>query len=263
MSRASKYESQSIRYLRDLHSSVRSRSASIRRRPRGPTSCFCSPTTWARYDVGWHGSEIKTPNLDKLALAGARLEQFYVQPVCSPTRAALLTGRYPMRHGLQVGVVRPWAEYGLPLEERTLPAGAAGGRLSDGDRRQVAPGALSARVSADAARLRSSIRPLQRCARLLHAHPRRRLRLASRRPRKPRRRLLDAPDRARGRAADARARPEPAAVSLRAVQRRPRAAPGAGQSYTEPYAQLDERRRTLRRHGRGDGRSGRPDRRRD
>jgi len=74
------------------------------------------------YDVGWRGSEIKTPNLDKLAFGGARLEQFYVQPVCSPTRAALLTGRYPMRHGLQTGVVRPWAQYGLPLEERTLPA---------------------------------------------------------------------------------------------------------------------------------------------
>lgn len=71
-------------------------------------------------DVGFHGSEIKTPFLDGLAAAGARLEQFYVQPVCSPTRAALMTGRYPMRHGLQVGVVRPWAQYGLPLEERTL-----------------------------------------------------------------------------------------------------------------------------------------------
>ena len=72
-------------------------------------------------DVGWRGGEIKTPNLDKLAFSGARLEQFYVQPVCSPTRAALLTGRYPMRHGLQMGVVRPWAQYGLPLNERTLP----------------------------------------------------------------------------------------------------------------------------------------------
>jgi arylsulfatase A-like enzyme len=72
-------------------------------------------------DVGFHGSEIKTPHIDKLAAGGARLEAFYVQPVCSPTRAALMTGRYPMRHGLQVGVVRPWAQYGLPLEERTLP----------------------------------------------------------------------------------------------------------------------------------------------
>src|SRR5207249_18481 len=72
-------------------------------------------------DVGFNGGrDIKTPHLDKLAAAGARLEAFYVQPVCSPTRAALMTGRYPMRHGLQVGVVRPWAQYGLPLEERTL-----------------------------------------------------------------------------------------------------------------------------------------------
>jgi arylsulfatase A-like enzyme len=73
-------------------------------------------------DVGFTGGkEIRTPNLDALAAAGARLQEFYVQPVCSPTRAALMTGRYPMRHGLQVGVVRPWAQYGLPLDERTLP----------------------------------------------------------------------------------------------------------------------------------------------
>jgi arylsulfatase A-like enzyme len=72
-------------------------------------------------DVGFNGcTDIKTPNLDRLAASGVRLDQFYVQPVCSPTRAALMTGRYPMRHGLQVGVVRPWAQYGLPLEERTL-----------------------------------------------------------------------------------------------------------------------------------------------
>jgi arylsulfatase A-like enzyme len=74
-----------------------------------------------REDCGFMGGkEIKTPHIDKLATAGAALDAFYVQPVCSPTRAALMTGRYPMRHGLQVGVVRPWAQYGLPLEERTL-----------------------------------------------------------------------------------------------------------------------------------------------
>ncbi len=80
---------------------------------------LCDDLGWT--DVGWHGSEIKTPHLDKLADGGAKLEQFYVLPVCSPTRAALLTGRYPIRHGLQSGVVRPFAQYGLPLEERTLP----------------------------------------------------------------------------------------------------------------------------------------------
>jgi arylsulfatase A-like enzyme len=71
-------------------------------------------------DVGYHGGNVKTPNIDKLAAEGTRLEQFYVQPVCSPTRSSLMTGRYPMRYGLQVGVVRPWAKHGLPLEERTL-----------------------------------------------------------------------------------------------------------------------------------------------
>jgi arylsulfatase A-like enzyme len=74
---------------------------------------------WA--DVGWQGGEIKTPHLDKLANGGAKLKQFYVMPVCSPTRAALMTGRYPIRYGLQVGVVRPWARHGLPLDEVTLP----------------------------------------------------------------------------------------------------------------------------------------------
>lgn len=72
-------------------------------------------------DVGFHGGEIKTPNLDRLAASGARLEQFYVQSVCSPTRAALMTGKYPSRLGLHVGVVRPWAQFGLPLEEEILP----------------------------------------------------------------------------------------------------------------------------------------------
>ncbi|MBI4581634.1 MAG: arylsulfatase [Planctomycetes bacterium] len=72
------------------------------------------------HDVGFHGSEIKTPRLDALAKAGTELNQFYVQPVCSPTRAALMTGRYPIRYGFQVGVVRPWDKHGLPLEERTL-----------------------------------------------------------------------------------------------------------------------------------------------
>src|SRR3712207_5466206 len=61
-------------------------------------------------DVGFNGGkDIKTPHIDSIAAAGARFESFYVQPLCSPTRAALMTGRYPMRYGFQVGVVRPWA----------------------------------------------------------------------------------------------------------------------------------------------------------
>jgi arylsulfatase A-like enzyme len=71
-------------------------------------------------DVGYQGGTIKTPHIDALAAAGTRLDHFYVQPVCSPTRSSLMTGRYPMRYGLQSGVVRPWARHGLPLTERTL-----------------------------------------------------------------------------------------------------------------------------------------------
>lgn len=86
-----------------------------------PHIVFLLADDLGRVDCGFMGgTEIKTPSLDRLAKQGAILDAFYVQPVCSPTRAALMTGRYPMRYGLQVGVVRPFAEYGLPLEERTL-----------------------------------------------------------------------------------------------------------------------------------------------
>jgi arylsulfatase A-like enzyme len=65
------------------------------------------------------GKEIATPVIDRLAKEGTILENSYVQPVCSPTRAALLTGRYPIRTGVY-SVVTPGAHWGLPLNERTL-----------------------------------------------------------------------------------------------------------------------------------------------
>jgi arylsulfatase A-like enzyme len=76
-------------------------------------------------DVGYRGSEIRTPHLDRLAAEGVKLEQFYVQPVCTPTRAAFLTGQYPMRLGLQLGVIKPGSRHGLPLSARTLPQALA------------------------------------------------------------------------------------------------------------------------------------------
>jgi arylsulfatase A-like enzyme len=51
-------------------------------------------------DIGYHDSEVRTPNLDKLAGTGVRLERHYVYPTCSPTRAGLLTGRAPSRFGI-------------------------------------------------------------------------------------------------------------------------------------------------------------------
>ncbi len=48
-------------------------------------------------DVGWHGAKIRTPVLDRLAREGVELTQHYVNPQCSPTRSALLSGRYASR----------------------------------------------------------------------------------------------------------------------------------------------------------------------
>jgi arylsulfatase A-like enzyme len=72
-------------------------------------------------DVGFHGSDIRTPTLDALAAKGAKLEQFYAQPMCTPTRAAAMTGRYPMRYGLQTAVIPQGHTYGLPTDEWLLP----------------------------------------------------------------------------------------------------------------------------------------------
>ena len=65
--------------------------------------------------------DIKTPNIDKLANEGVRLEKFYGKPVCTPSRAALMTGRYPMRHGLQTLVIFPNHTLRVADRERTLP----------------------------------------------------------------------------------------------------------------------------------------------
>lgn len=72
-------------------------------------------------DVGFHGSKIKTPNIDRLAETGIRLTRFYVAPVCSPTRAGLLTGMYPNRFGIRETVIPPWRDYGLEPSNTIIP----------------------------------------------------------------------------------------------------------------------------------------------
>ncbi|HYP05648.1 MAG TPA: sulfatase [Bryobacteraceae bacterium] len=72
-------------------------------------------------DIGCFGSSIPTPNLDHMAEEGLRLTRFYsASPVCSPSRAALLTGRYPARTGI-VSVLMPTDPNGLNPVERTIP----------------------------------------------------------------------------------------------------------------------------------------------
>lgn len=76
-------------------------------------------------DLGCYGSETKTPNIDKLAGEGVRFTDYLSAcSVCAPSRAAVLTGRYPQRAGLPVCPnVKdvPWNDYvGLPLSEITM-----------------------------------------------------------------------------------------------------------------------------------------------
>ncbi|MHC4623042.1 MAG: sulfatase-like hydrolase/transferase [Planctomycetota bacterium] len=72
-------------------------------------------------DVGYHGSDIRTPSIDRLAGEGVELDRYYVCPVCSPTRAGLMTGRYPLCFGMQSGVCAPPTIHGMPPQEFTLP----------------------------------------------------------------------------------------------------------------------------------------------
>ena len=73
-------------------------------------------------DAGFTGAGgvAATPHLDALASAGVRLDRHYVQPICSPTRAALLTGRHVLRYGLQNAVIWPSAAWSLPRNETLM-----------------------------------------------------------------------------------------------------------------------------------------------
>ncbi len=77
----------------------------------------------AYQDLGCYGStRVKTPQIDALARSGVRFTAYYVaHTVCSPSRAALLTGRQPFRNGI-VDVLRPDSPTGLPADEITIAA---------------------------------------------------------------------------------------------------------------------------------------------
>ena len=68
-------------------------------------------------DVGYKGGDIQTPHIDRLAKEGVILDNFYTAPICSPTRAGLLTGRYPDRFGLRQNVIPPWSDFGVDTAE--------------------------------------------------------------------------------------------------------------------------------------------------
>ena len=73
-------------------------------------------------DVSYHGGFIPTPNIDQLAKDGLEMNRFYSNPICSPTRASMLTGLHIFNHGVVRPFMNPAAEQtGLPPELKIMP----------------------------------------------------------------------------------------------------------------------------------------------
>ncbi len=72
--------------------------ATLKSKSKQPNIVFILADDYGFNDVGYHGSAINTPTLDALAAKGVKLENYYVQPICTPTRSQLLSGRYQVRH---------------------------------------------------------------------------------------------------------------------------------------------------------------------
>ena len=71
-------------------------------------------------DVGYNGSEIRTPTIDRLAAEGIRLERYYTHPSCTPTRTAFYSGKRAVNLGT-IAPIAPWEDFGLPPDETVLP----------------------------------------------------------------------------------------------------------------------------------------------
>jgi arylsulfatase A-like enzyme len=68
--------------------------------PQRPNLVFIVADDLGWADIGFHGSEIETPNIDRLVREGVRFTHHYVMATCTPTRVGLMTGRYPSRYGV-------------------------------------------------------------------------------------------------------------------------------------------------------------------
>ena len=74
-------------------------------------------------DIGYHQEVIKTPHLDEISSNGVRLENYYVQPICTPSRSQLMSGRYQIHTGLQHQLIWRGLDSGLPLDNELMPEG--------------------------------------------------------------------------------------------------------------------------------------------
>jgi arylsulfatase A-like enzyme len=99
-------------------------SPAIAKKPTKPNVVLIVTDDVGYGDFGAYGArDVKTPNVDRLARDGVRLTDFYAAPQCTPTRAALMTGRYQQRVRLEraLATVGPSLEAGLVATGRSLP----------------------------------------------------------------------------------------------------------------------------------------------
>ena len=182
-------------------------------------------------DLGYRGHQIATPNIDKLATEGVRLEDFYGMPVCTPSRAQLMTGRY--RDALRPADAGHLPEPHLWARDRRADAaaGAEGGGLQDADGRQMAPRPRRPEILAAEPRLRLFLRQRRRRGRLFHPRARRHDRLAAQRRLPQGGRLLHRSDRRRRGPPDRPAGRQAAVLPLFRLARLARALSGAGERH--------------------------------
>jgi len=72
-------------------------------------------------DVSWHNRNIHSPVIEGLAAEGVLLDQYYVMPTCTPSRVAMMTGKYPYKMGRQHMYIKPLMPAGLPVNVKIMP----------------------------------------------------------------------------------------------------------------------------------------------
>ncbi|CAH1403408.1 unnamed protein product [Nezara viridula] len=86
-----------------------------------PNIVFIVADDMGRHDTGFNGGDVRTPNMDSLAAQGVIISRHYTLPSCTPSRAALMTGRYPIRSGMQSKPLPAGVPLSLPLSEKIFP----------------------------------------------------------------------------------------------------------------------------------------------
>ena len=95
--------------------------ATVTAKPSRPNILYILADDLGYADVSWNNPRMITPNLERLARQGVILDQFYTQPKCSPSRAALLTGQFPYKTSMQRGSIGTFRPTGLPTLLPSLP----------------------------------------------------------------------------------------------------------------------------------------------